>query len=154
MYSAFNDFPSSSLDKSSSILERASLLSCRMSPLKCLVCPMKSALRSTTRYLNTRRSYAKDYEPCVRGWFPYQGLRLSPMPSCFWDFGLLRARISENGICRKFIWLHITRGRRGARLLPQPPSAHPRQRFALLALEIATLGTWACCCLECGPYPH
>src|SRR5215208_599894 len=70
MYSAFNDFPSWSLDKSSSILERASLLSCRMSLLKCLVCPMKSALRSTTRYLNTRRSYAKDYEACVRGWFP------------------------------------------------------------------------------------
>src|SRR5215212_6186739 len=78
MYSAFNDFPSSSLDKSSSILERASLLSCRMSPLKCFVCPMKSALRSTTRYLNTRRGQAKDYEACVRGWFPYQGLRLSP----------------------------------------------------------------------------
>src|SRR5215207_446687 len=102
MYSAFNDFPSSSLDKSSSILERASLLSCRMSPLKCFVCPMKSALRSTTtRYLNTRRGQAKDYEACVRGWFPYQGLRPSPMPSCFWDFGLLRARISENRISRK-----------------------------------------------------
>src|ERR671920_2052922 len=82
MYSAFNDFPSSSLDKSSSILERASLLSCRMRLLKCLVCPMKSALRSTTRYLNTSRGYAKDYEACVRGWFPgrtlvgsYGGLR-------------------------------------------------------------------------------
>src|SRR5919107_3725033 len=102
MYSAFKDFPSWSLDKSSSILERASLLSCRMSPLKCLVCPMKSALRSTTRYLNTRRSYAKDYETYVRGWFPYQGLRHSPpMLSCFWDFGLLRARIAENVMWRK-----------------------------------------------------
>src|ERR671920_325586 len=101
MYSAFNDFPSWSLDKSSSILERASLLSWRMSPLKCFVCPMKSALRSTTRYLNTRRAYAKDYEACVRGWFPYQGLHPFPMPSCFWDFGLLRARISENVMWRK-----------------------------------------------------
>src|ERR687889_447569 len=142
MYSAFNDFPSWSLDKSSSILERASLLSCRMSPLKCLVCPMKSALRSTTRYLNTRRGYAKDYEACVRGWFPYQGLRLSPMPSCFWDFGLLRAPISENVICRKFISLQKKQPQPRGKTTILAPAVHPRPRFALLAQEIGTSITW------------
>src|SRR5215204_3976911 len=51
-------------------------------------------------------------------------------------------RVSENGICRKFILLHKNVHKQSVRLLPQPPSVHPLQRFALLAYEIDTHGTW------------